>query len=89
MKVSDIITYIAKIMEFDFKKIRSSSFRNIQKSVKKLRFKLCLERCGDKAGWFTRSQKRKYTKLSWHRNMILSSIPTLLKINLSYLELFD
>ena len=37
MKVSDIITYITKIMEFDFKKIRSSSFRNKQKSVKKLK----------------------------------------------------
>ena len=31
MKVSDIITYITKIMGFDFKKIRSSSFRDIQK----------------------------------------------------------
>ena len=33
MKVSDIITYIMKIMVFDFKKIRSSSFRDKQKSA--------------------------------------------------------
>ena len=31
MKVSDIITYVMKIMRFDFKKIRSSSFRDKQK----------------------------------------------------------
>ena len=34
MKVSDIITHIMKIMGFDFKRIRSSSFRDIQKSAK-------------------------------------------------------
>ena len=34
MKVSDIITYIMKIMRFGFKKIRSSSFRDTQKSAK-------------------------------------------------------
>ena len=34
MKVSDIIKYIMKIMGFDFKQIRSSSFRDIQKSAK-------------------------------------------------------
>ena len=34
MKVSDIITYIMKIMGFSFKKICSSSFRDIQKSGK-------------------------------------------------------
>ena len=39
MKVSDIITYIMKIMGFDFKKIRSSSFRDIQKSAKSQDFK--------------------------------------------------
>ena len=33
MKVSDIITYIMKVMGFDFKEIRSSSFRDIQKSA--------------------------------------------------------
>jgi len=31
MKVSDIITYIMKIMGFGFKKIRSSSFRKALK----------------------------------------------------------
>jgi len=34
MKVLDIITYIMKIMGFGFKKIRSISFRDVQKSVK-------------------------------------------------------
>jgi len=34
MKASDIITYIMKIMGFGLKKIRSSSFRDIQKSAK-------------------------------------------------------
>ena len=34
MKVSDIITYIMKILGFGFKKIRSSSFRDVQKSDK-------------------------------------------------------
>ena len=33
MKVSDVITYIMKIMGFNFEKIRSSSFRNKQKSA--------------------------------------------------------
>jgi len=33
MKVSDIITYIMEIMGFGFKKIRSSSFRDMQKSA--------------------------------------------------------
>ena len=33
MKVSDIITYMMKITGFDFKKIRSSSFRDTQKSA--------------------------------------------------------
>ena len=33
MKVSDIITYIMKLMGFDLKKIRSSSFSDKQKSV--------------------------------------------------------
>ena len=37
MNVSDIITYIMKIMGFDFKKIRSSSFRDKQKSVESQR----------------------------------------------------
>ena len=34
MEVSDIITYIMKIMGFGFKNIRSSSFREVQKSAK-------------------------------------------------------
>jgi len=34
MKVSDIITYIMKIMGFGFKETRSSSFRDVQKSAK-------------------------------------------------------
>ena len=34
MKVSDIIICIMKIMWRDFKKIRSSRFRNIQKALK-------------------------------------------------------
>ena len=33
MRVSDIITYIMKIMGFDFKKICSSSFRDKQKNA--------------------------------------------------------
>ena len=40
------------------------------------------------ATWFSGSQERKYTKISMQRNIILSSIRTLLKTNLSYLELF-
>ena len=34
MKVLDIITYVMKIIGLGFKKIRSSSFRDIQKSAK-------------------------------------------------------
>jgi len=34
MKVPDIITYIMKIMGFGFKKIRSTSFRDVQKKAK-------------------------------------------------------
>jgi len=34
MEVSDIITYIMKIIRFGFKKIRSSRFRDIQKRAK-------------------------------------------------------
>ena len=34
MKVSDIVIYIMKIMWRDFKKIRSSRFRDIQKKLK-------------------------------------------------------
>ena len=53
MKVSDIITYIMKIMGFGFKKIRSSSFRDVQKSAKSQDLKYsCTQTCVDKAGWF-------------------------------------
>ena len=34
MKVSDLIIYIMKIMRRDFKKIRSSRFRDMQKKLK-------------------------------------------------------
>jgi len=34
MKVSDIITYIMKNMGCGFKKIRSSSFKDVQKALK-------------------------------------------------------
>ena len=43
---------------------------------------------GEKTGEFSGSQEGNYTKISKQRNMNLSSILTLLKINLSYLELF-
>ena len=44
---------------------------------------------GEKTIQFSKSQGRKYTKISEQQNMILSNILTLLiKINLSYLELF-
>ena len=33
MKVSDIVTYFMKTLGFDFKQIRSSSFRDKQKSA--------------------------------------------------------
>ena len=38
MKISDIIKYIMKIKWTDFKKIRLSRFRDIQKSAKSLNF---------------------------------------------------
>ena len=44
-------------------------------------------KCTEKTGYFSALQERKYTKVSRQRNMILSSILTLL-INLSYWELF-
>ena len=66
MKVSDIITYITKIMEFDFKKIRSSSFRNKQKSFKKLRFtiKLRLDR------WWESRLVYKIAKTKTHQTFL-------------------
>ena len=38
MKVSDIIVYIMKIVLGDFKKIRSSRFKDIQKNAKSPNF---------------------------------------------------
>jgi len=65
MKVSDIITYIMKIMGFGFKKIRLSSFRDIQKSARGQDLEHNCRYTGvEKAGCFLRSQERKYTKLS-------------------------
>jgi len=65
MKVLDIITYILKNMGFGFKKIRSSSFRDVQKSAKSQDLEyICTCTGVDKAGWFLRSQERKYTELS-------------------------
>ena len=64
MKVSDIITYIMKIMKFDFKRFRLRSFRDIQKSAKSQDLEYSCTSTGvEKAGWFLRSQERKYTKL--------------------------
>ena len=53
MKVSDIITYIMKIMGFDFKRFRSSIFRDIQKSAKSQDLEYSCTQTGvEKAGWF-------------------------------------
>ena len=65
MKVSDIITYIMKNIGFGFKKIPSSSFRDIQKRAKSQDLEHSCTYTGvDKAGSFLRSHERKYTKLS-------------------------
>ena len=65
MKVSDLIKHIMKIMSRDFKKIGSSRFRDIQKSSKSPNFEWsCTPRGDEKTGWFSRSQERKYTKIS-------------------------
>ena len=54
-----------KIMWRDFKKIRSSPFRDMQKSAKTPNFEWsCIPTGGEKTGWFSRSQERKYTKIS-------------------------
>jgi len=54
-----------KIMGFSFKKIRSGSFREIQKGAKSQDLEYsCTWTDVEKAGWFLRSQERKYTKLS-------------------------
>ena len=54
-----------KNMWIDFKKIRSSRFRDIQKSAKNPNFEWgCAYTGGEKTDWFLRSQERKYTKIS-------------------------
>ena len=51
MKVSDIIIYIMEIMWRDLKKIRSSRFRDIQKSAKSPNFEWsCTWTGGEKVG---------------------------------------
>ena len=51
MKVSDIVIYIAKIMWRDFKKIRSSRFRDIPKRAKSPNFeRSCTYTGGEKMG---------------------------------------
>ena len=47
-----------------------------------------MKKNGEKTGEFSVSQEGNFTKISKQRNMNLSSILMLLKINLSYLELF-
>ena len=51
MKVSDLITYIKKIMWRDFKKIRSSRFIGMQKSAKSPNFEWsCTNKSDEKTG---------------------------------------
>ena len=72
-----------------FKKIRSSSWRDIPKSAKSQDLEYSCPQTGvEKAGWLLRSQERQYNKLSQHRNMMFGNILTLRKANLSYFELF-
>ena len=60
MKFSDIITHIMKITGFDFKRIRSSSFRDIQKSAKSQDFEYSCAQTGvEKAGWFFKIARMK------------------------------
>ena len=47
-----------------------------------------MKKNGEKTGEFSVSQEGNFNKISKQRNMNLSSILMLLKINLSYLELF-
>ena len=73
-----------KIMYGDLKKkIRSSRFRDIQKSAKSPNLEqVALTQVVRKRVSF---RERKYTKISYHQNIILSSILTLLKNNFSHL----
>ena len=67
------------------KKIRSIRLRDIQKSAKSPNFiKMHLDRWWEN-GLVLRSHERKYAKISWHQNMILSSILRLLKNKLVHL----
>ena len=51
MNVSDLIIYIMKIISRDFKKIRASRFRDIQKSAKSPNFEwTCTYTGGEKTG---------------------------------------
>ena len=61
MKVSDRIIYIMKIMWRDFKKIRSSRFKDIQKSAKFL-MKLHLNR------WWENGLVFKIARTKIHQN---------------------
>ena len=83
MKVSDII--IQLLYEDDvmrFLKNSFESFRDIQKILNEVAFVQVVRKRAN----FQDSQERKYTNfISQHQNMILSSILTLLKNNLTHL----
>ena len=68
MKVSDISIYIMKIMWRDFKKIRSSCFRDIQKSAKNSKnwMKLHLDR------WWENGLVFKIARKKIHQNFLAS-----------------
>ena len=84
------IKYVCMYIHYEdyvkrFKKIRSSRFRDIQKSAKSPNLEWsCTYTGGEKTGWFSRLQERKHTKISLYQNMISSSILTLFKNNLSH-----
>ena len=75
MKFSDIIINIMKIMWRDFKNIRSSRFRDIQKKKKSWKSKF----------WMKLHLDRRWENGLLFESMILSSILMLLKNNLSHL----
>ena len=85
MKVSDIITYIMKIMGFDFKKIRLSSFRGKQKSVESQR-QVMRKQVGLRVLQDLKDENA--PNFSGIEYDIKQHFPTVLKINLIYLELF-
>ena len=88
MEVSDTIIYVMKIMWWGLKRILSSRFRDIQKSVKKSKFraKFHLDKWLENSLVF-RVTRKKIHQNFLHRNMTLNRLLTLLKINVSYLEL--